>query len=166
MKGFCNCLARTIDGICLMLLLAIMVSLSAQIFWRYVLDQPLQHTDEIAQLSLTSIAFLGAASLYRKHGHIKIDFFADLMPKRAQHVTEALLEIVVIFSVVLIAWQILDVSDKMTRVTYGSFPDNPFSSKFALLFMPLFFGCLATVIFAVEGFFHNLARAKEGGEEQ
>ena len=162
---FCQGLTGTIWWVCLVLVVVIVVSLAAQIFWRYVLNAPLQHTDEFAQVALTAIAFLGSAALYRERGHIEIDFFTDKLPPKVRCVVAAVLEIFVIISLMVIVAQIFQVSERMARVTYGSFPARPSTSKFALLFVPLLVGSIMTILFAVEAFLKNWIDVTRGASK-
>jgi TRAP-type C4-dicarboxylate transport system permease small subunit len=62
-------------------LMAAIVALTlAQVFWRYVLDQPLQWSEEVARYCFVWVTLLGAATLLRvRDGHPRI----DTLPLRA-----------------------------------------------------------------------------------
>ena len=76
---------RTVDVFSIMggvLLVAIMLAVSVKIIFRYFLHEALVGVDEIAEISMLYLTFLGAAWLLRRGGHITIDLlFARLKPK-------------------------------------------------------------------------------------
>ena len=47
------------------LMAAIAILTLAQVFWRYVLEQPLQWSEEVARYCFVWVTFLGAATLMR-----------------------------------------------------------------------------------------------------
>ena len=76
---------RTVDVFGIMggvLLVAIMLAVSVKIIFRYFLHEALVGVDEIAEISMLYLTFLGAAWLLRRGGHITIDLlFVRLKPK-------------------------------------------------------------------------------------
>ena len=48
---------------------------------RTLFDEPLLWTDEVANLALTTIAFIGGAVAYRRNQHIAVRFLVDQMPR-------------------------------------------------------------------------------------
>lgn len=76
---------RTVDVFSIMggvLLVAIMLAVSVKIIFRYFLHEAIVGVDEIAEISMLYLTFLGAAWLLRRGGHITIDLlFARLKPK-------------------------------------------------------------------------------------
>lgn len=70
-----------IPGFITFWLLAIIVFL--QFFTRYVLNDSLAWTEEIARYVLILVAFTGAVSVSRKGSHIFLEFFYRFIPPRA-----------------------------------------------------------------------------------
>lgn len=76
---------RTIDVFAVLgglLLVLIMLAVSTKVVFRYFLHTGLPGIDEIAEISMLYLTFLGAAWLLRRGGHITIDLlFVRLKPK-------------------------------------------------------------------------------------
>ncbi len=62
----------------LVMLMCVVVFL--QVFYRYLLAQPLQWSEELARYLFAWISLLGAALSVRKHGHFGVDFFFRKLP--------------------------------------------------------------------------------------
>lgn len=76
---------RTVDVfsiIAAVLLIAIMLAVSVKVVFRYFLHTGLTGIDEISEIIMLYLTFLGAAWLLRRGGHITIDLlFVRLKPK-------------------------------------------------------------------------------------
>ena len=72
------------DHVCGALLIAIFVLINLQVFFRYVVSDPLSWPEEIARLLFVWAAYLGVAKLFRERLHYAMVFFIELAPLRAQ----------------------------------------------------------------------------------
>lgn len=70
------------------LLLVMIVTVLANVFYRYVLAKPLIWGDEVASLSFIWMAMLGAALAVDRHEHMKLTVFLPLLPPRLARVLE------------------------------------------------------------------------------
>ena len=52
----------------------------ASIFWRYVLNEPVDWAEEVARALMVTIIFSGAATSMGKGGHIGVDLFLNWLP--------------------------------------------------------------------------------------
>lgn len=76
----------------------------AQVFWRYVLEQPLQWSEELARYGFVWVTFLGAAVLFRlPDGHPAIDAMYLIVGTNAQRVMDIVRRLVVIAGSLAIA---------------------------------------------------------------
>jgi TRAP-type transport system small permease protein len=76
----------------------------AQVFWRYVLELPLQWSEEIARYCFVWVTFLGAAALMRLHdGHPAIDALYLAVDAKLQRVMNIASRAVVIGGTLAIA---------------------------------------------------------------
>jgi TRAP-type C4-dicarboxylate transport system permease small subunit len=76
----------------------------AQVFWRYVLEQPLQWSEELARYGFVWVTFLGAAVLFRlPDGHPAIDALYSIVGANAQRVMDIVRRLVVIAGSLAIA---------------------------------------------------------------
>ena len=135
-------------AICLFCMAVIIASLSGQIFARYVFNVPLQYTDDMAEISLVWMSFIGAALLFHERGHIAIGIMQELLGNAANAVFRILIASMTIGASALVVFQIYEVMPTMSRITYGSLPTIPYFSKFWALFVPLGLGSLMTIFFA------------------
>ena len=148
----CGWLAALLLALNLAGLVTIVGCLALQVFTRYVLNIPMQLTDEIALNTLTMMCFLGGAFLYRERGHIEIDYFADKLPPRLGDAVAIVIEIAVIVVMIMIMSHVIETREKMIKVMYGTM----LFSKYHLQFLPLFFSAVCTSLFALEHIFNTL----------
>ncbi|WP_366554580.1 TRAP transporter small permease [Aquibaculum sediminis] len=114
------------------LLLAGMVLIMLVAVWtRYVANAPLVWTEQVNRILFVWTTFLGAAVLYRRSGHIAIDFFVELLPPALRRTVQALnaLLLLVLFLVLLVygwnlAWANLS-------QTFGALDISPSTFYFA-----------------------------------
>ena len=67
------------------ILMAVMVAtLALQVFYRFVVQDPLSWTEELARYAFVWVTFLGAAVAYRHGSHVAIETIVLLLPHRAQ----------------------------------------------------------------------------------
>lgn len=80
-----NLLARLDKGIrCITnsLLVVMVIDILIQVFFRYVLKNPLVWTEELARFLLAWIVFLGASSAIHNWDNLRVTYFIDRFPKR------------------------------------------------------------------------------------
>ncbi|MFC3170065.1 TRAP transporter large permease subunit [Paracoccus fontiphilus] len=70
------------------LLVVMIVTVLANVFFRYVLAKPLIWGDEVASISFIWMAMLGAALAVDRHEHMKLTVFLPLLPARLSRVLE------------------------------------------------------------------------------
>lgn len=70
------------------LLLVMMGTVLANVFFRYVLSKPLIWGDEVASISFIWMAMLGAALAVDRHEHMRLTVFLQMMPDRVARVAE------------------------------------------------------------------------------
>src|SRR5436305_2902262 len=74
------------DWIAFVLFWALAIIVFLQFFTRYVMNDSLSWTEEIARYGLMSLAFIGGAVVTRKRAHIAVELVSNLMgagPTRA-----------------------------------------------------------------------------------
>jgi TRAP-type C4-dicarboxylate transport system permease small subunit len=74
-------LERLADWLLIGLFLLIFALVLAQIFFRYVLDDPLVWSEELARLAFVWVAMLAWSLGSRRRSHITITYFAGLLPR-------------------------------------------------------------------------------------
>jgi TRAP-type C4-dicarboxylate transport system permease small subunit len=84
----------------LVLFAIIIVCVSLQVFYRYVLNDPLTWSEELARFAFMWMVFLGLGLAERDDQHIAVDFFVGKMPAGVQRVVRIVVEI---FCIVVLA---------------------------------------------------------------
>jgi TRAP-type transport system small permease protein len=80
-----------------LLMLVIVASVGAGVFFRYVLGTPLFWSDEVARFALVWITFLGAAVLmFAEGGHITVEFLLTRTGAPARRVMELIADLIVL----------------------------------------------------------------------
>lgn len=83
---------------------AILFFVSIQVFFRYVLRQPLMWPEELSRYLLIWMVFLGAVLLSKKDKHVKVEVFQNLLPAVAQRVLKLLLDLVIVLFLAVLLW--------------------------------------------------------------
>ncbi len=85
------------------ILMTIMVTtLALQVFYRFVLDNPLSWTEELARYAFVWITFLGGAVAYRRRAHIVVDVMLHLVPIRARAALALAVEAMITVTLVIL----------------------------------------------------------------
>ncbi|MTE00699.1 TRAP transporter large permease subunit [Paracoccus sp. YIM 132242] len=79
---------RPVEVAAASLLVAMIVTVLANVFFRYVLAKPLIWGDEVASISFIWMAMLGAALAVDRHEHMKLTVFLPLLPDRLARAVE------------------------------------------------------------------------------
>jgi len=77
-------LDRLVAYIVIVLLICMVVTTSAGVFWRYALNSALSWSEELGRFLLVWISFLGAALATYRGAHIGINVIFDMLPPRVQ----------------------------------------------------------------------------------
>jgi len=79
-----NILLWMLRWICLSLVLGMAVLVVFNVFYRYVLNDPIVWSDEIIMLMLLSLTYLGAALAASQRGHISVELLESLVKKQGE----------------------------------------------------------------------------------
>lgn len=85
-------IAKNLAGGLLALMLGMIL---AQVFFRYVLNDSLAWTEELAKFAMVWVACLVAPWAYRAHLNVSIQMFADALPAVLRRITELLITLLV-----------------------------------------------------------------------
>lgn len=75
---------RTIDAAAIVVFSGILLCVLLQVFFRYVLNDPLTWSEELARYLFIWCAFLGWILASRRHSHLAMSFVVERLPSRAQ----------------------------------------------------------------------------------
>jgi TRAP-type C4-dicarboxylate transport system permease small subunit len=112
--------------------LAVIVFL--QFFTRYVLNDSLAWTEEIARYLLICVTFAGAATAVRRNTHIHVEFFYIYLPPRVGFVLSTLVDIlrIVFFAAATwCAWTVTEIMQFQRMVVV----DLPMSYVYGVVFI-------------------------------
>ncbi|HXP95540.1 MAG TPA: TRAP transporter large permease subunit [Telmatospirillum sp.] len=134
---------NTIEHISGLLLGVDVIVVFLSVIFRYFLHMPFDWAEEIAAGLMTAMVFLGAATVVGRSGHVGIDLFVVLLPKRARSFVGAIAAwITTIVAVVLV----YAISDLLLETVGETTPTG--LPQWAFL-MPVLVGGVAIVGFAL-----------------
>lgn len=114
-------------------LMAIMVgTIILQVFFRFVLNDPLAWSEELARYSLVWITFLGAAVAFRHGGHIVIDTLVMMLPRGAQSILAWVVDVLIVVALLILLVQGLKIMEVTSGVT-ATMLEIPMSWVFAAI---------------------------------
>lgn len=110
MNAVARVAARTIDLAAIAIFTAMFFCVAGQVFFRYVLGDPLVWSDELARYLLVWCAFLGWVIAARRRSHLGVSMWRERMPARAQGLLAlfgALCNVAFAALLVYYGWQIM-----------------------------------------------------------
>ncbi len=126
-------IATIVDGanlvaqfICYRLLELIVIVTVLQVILRFGFNNPTKWSEEVAMISLVWFGMLAVAIGVRRHSHISIMFFRDLLPPSGRQVVDALAQIaILIFASILIfkGWDLVTVTGR-SRLPASQLPKS------------------------------------------
>ena len=119
------------DWIAFALFWALAFIVFLQFFTRYVLNDSLSWTEEIARYGLMSLAFIGGAVVTRKKAHIAVELLSNLMkPSPLRSALLALVDFVTLGFMALLAYFSVTIIERMHAQTMTVF-ELPMSIVYA-----------------------------------
>ena len=95
---------RPDDAIVFVLFWALFATVFLQFFTRYVLNDSLAWTEEVARYLLIGITFVGSAMAMRKGSHITVEAGLKAMPRRVRHWVLIAVDALVLVFALFMAW--------------------------------------------------------------
>ena len=109
-----------VDGIAALLLAADLGVVSVSVFYRYVLNAPIEWSDDVARGLMVALSFFGAAGALARGENVGVAFFADLLPPQARRRVDAAGSIMVTVTATCVGWHALNLGLQTTGQTTGS----------------------------------------------
>jgi len=122
-----------------------------QFFTRYVLNDSLAWTEEIARYGLMWIVFIGGAMVTRRNSHIAVELLANILPAGSGRVfILALVDVIKLGFLGLLAWFSVLITERMEfqRMTVFDLP-------MSLVYGGVAFGCILMFIRQGINFWRN-----------
>jgi len=95
---------RPVDAVVFAVFWLLFVTVFLQFFTRYVLNNSLAWTEEIARYLLIAVAFIGSVTAMRKGTHIAVEAGLKAMSRGARRVTLLAVDVLVLAFSLFLAW--------------------------------------------------------------
>lgn len=107
---------RVVENFLNLLLIVMVVVVFAQVIFRFVLEQPLPWSEEVARYIMVWIAFLGAALAIEKRAHPLVEVFVNLLPVKVRIPVHILaVGLSCIFYTIILYYGLMFVTSSMTQ---------------------------------------------------
>lgn len=135
----------------------------AQVFFRFVLNNSLSWTEELARYCFIWMHMIGASLLIEANGHATVTVILDLMHRAVRKVFDILIELIILFNgvVMLHSGWVLSYSSRNNLSTAMSVPMWMINSSVAVGGLLLVFQALVRIAVVLAG-----EQTQEGGEAQ
>jgi TRAP-type C4-dicarboxylate transport system permease small subunit len=129
-----------------------------QFFTRYVLNDSLAWTEEIARYLLIAVTFLGAASAVRRRSHIAVELFHRYAPGGTLRWLLSLIDLISLAFFALLAWRCVELAQRTRQMMVSI--DVPK----AWLYWGVAGACALMAVFALVAFVQRLrGRVRDDG---
>ena len=88
----------------IVILVFVMLSVCAEVILRYFLNRPLIWVVQVTENSLLYIAFLGAAWVLKREGHVKMDLVLNRLNPATQYLMNSITSIIGAIICLVITW--------------------------------------------------------------
>ncbi|MCX5592664.1 TRAP transporter small permease [Alcaligenes endophyticus] len=134
----------------------VMVLVLVQIFYRYVMNDPIGWTQEMSVFATMLVVMLGAAIAFRRNEHIAVTFFVDLFPRPIQLLLTVLANLVTMGFLGMLSYQSWLLSKRaMMQVS----PTTGIPVGVVVLFVTI--GCALSVLYLIPRLLHPSVRSTE-----
>ena len=89
-------LDMTLQTVCALLLVALTIDVSWQVFCRYCLNSPSAFTDELARFLMIWLGMLGACLLFGKNGHLALNLLFPHLSATSQRILRCVIYLMVL----------------------------------------------------------------------
>ncbi|MDG4674867.1 TRAP transporter small permease [Shinella sp. 838] len=143
-----------VDDILAFIIFLVMAGVTfLQFFSRYVLNDSIAWTEEIARYLLMTVTFVGAAIVFRRRSNIAVEIIVDALPPTLGRLIRFLADCVTVLFVGLLAWFSWTVTQRMAiqRMTV-------IDLSMSIVYAGVGVGCLLMLWRAVQTFIANAKR--------
>lgn len=137
------------DWIALAIFWVLALVVFAQFFTRYVLNDSLSWTEEIARYLLMVLTFVGAGIVTRKRLHIAVEMLETLLPDTGGRVLRAVVDVITLGFVALLAWFSVTMIERM-HIQRMTMIEAPMSIVYGAIAVGILIMLLRNIIVVVE----------------
>lgn len=141
---------------------AIMFLISADVWARYVMKQPIKGVMDIVQMSLVVIGFLGMAYTQVEKGHVRVEVLIARLSKRTQAVLDIISASLSTIIFALIGWNQLGKVWRIVTSPEGRPQTDLLFIPYAPFIVIAALGCFLLCLVLVLEIFHNFTKARQG----
>lgn len=98
-------LLRLCRGLTVLAVAIITVVVGAGVFWRYVLNDALSWSEEVAKFAMVWLAFVGAPVALVERGHVAIELLHRVVRSRGRHLLAGTVLLVVVAVLAVFVWR-------------------------------------------------------------
>ena len=139
--------SRTLGAVTALTLFVMMCLTFADVAGRYLLRQPIYGAYEVTEFLMGVLIFSGLPILCAREGHVAIDVFDSLIPRKLRRPHLAVVNLISAGVLGVLAWRMFAQASELTRnheVTMTlKIPHGPFAFAFAVLSAA---ACLACIV--------------------
>ncbi|MBO0321527.1 TRAP transporter small permease [Muricauda sp. CAU 1633] len=147
---------KMVDGLLALILGSMSLIVAANVFFRFVLNASLYWVDEVAQILLVWLTFIGAALAIREKAHYVLNFLSEKLKGKAQRPFYILQQVLILFSIILLLYY---GSIVVWKIRYWVMPATEISRMFVYIACPL--GCALMLYYALWGIRSEYINKKE-----
>ena len=121
-----------------------------QFFTRYILNDSLAWTEEVARYGLMAVTFIGGAMVTRRNSHIAVVLLPNLLPPAVSRLILAFIDIVTLLFLALLCWFSVLIVERMgvQRMTV-------FDVSMSVVYAAVALGCFLMLIRQVQRVWRN-----------
>lgn len=93
------------NWVIIILMSALVITTTIQVFYRYILNNPLTWTSELSRFLFIWITFLGAWYVFKKGGHLGLDIIVINLPRSIKSWTAKLVELIIVIFLLVVLWK-------------------------------------------------------------
>ncbi|MCW5687883.1 MAG: TRAP transporter small permease [Pseudolabrys sp.] len=138
------------DWLAFVLFWALAIIVFLQFYTRYILNDSLSWTEEIARYGLMWITFIGGAIVVRKKTNIAVELLLQFSSRRVARVLLAIGDVTQLFFIALLAYFSIEITDRMS-LQIMTVVDWPMSWVYA----GIAFGCFLMLARQIQKFWQN-----------
>jgi TRAP-type C4-dicarboxylate transport system permease small subunit len=96
MERLKSVLDAVLDKIIAFALLIVVGTVVAQVFFRYILHDPLVGSEDFAKLFFVWMVFFGTAVVTRDRMHIQVDYFVEKLPPKPRQIVDLSMQLLIL----------------------------------------------------------------------
>lgn len=152
---------RGLEGLCALMLAAMVVLLFIQVVGRYGFENPPDWTEELARMVFIYLTFVGGALAIVRNAHLRIESFHSRLSPRAKTTLDIALTLVgVTFLAVTLYYSI----GLLGRLSHQPMSSVPISKAFMFAAVPV--GCALMLVYELLRILNYVRALSRGGPER